>query len=148
MRTAFSPIKEVPKGRLYDVVMNGVQLRIRRPEPLERRESSRFPIQEELQYRVVNRRVPTSTGVGRTIDMSSSGILFSAAEHIPIGRTLEVSVDWPARLGGICLLKLVAVGPVVRSDGNLTALRIQRYEFRTRGIRLVPELTQESALRQ
>jgi len=149
MRTAFTLIKDVPKGRGYAVGLNQIHTsQIHRPEPLERRESSRFPIQEELQYRVVNRRVQTSTGVGRTIDMSSSGILFQAAEAIPLGRTLEVSVDWPARLGGICLLKLVATGPVVRSEGTLTALRIQKYEFRTRGIRLIQELPEESSLRQ
>jgi len=75
--------------------------------------------------------------------MSSSGILFSAAERIPLGRSVEVSVNWPARLG-TCLLKLVATGPVVRCEGDRIALRIQRYEFRTRGAR-VHELDADAA---
>jgi hypothetical protein len=98
----------------------------------ERRESARFPVHLELHYRGVYPGADTSTGIGRTLDISSSGILFSAQEQIPLGRSMEVSVTWPARLEGSCPLKLVAVGSVVRSEGNRTAVRILRYEFRTK----------------
>jgi len=46
---------------------------------------------------------------------------------------VEISVNWPARLGGTCLLKFVATGRVVRADSDKAAIRIERYEFRTRG---------------
>jgi len=45
---------------------------------------------------------------------------------------VEVSVNWPARLDGICALQFVAMGRVVRADGDRAAVRIERYEFRTR----------------
>jgi hypothetical protein len=64
--------------------------------------------------------------------MSSSGILFSTEQRLHLGRLVEVSVNWPARLGGTCPLKFVAVGRVVRSEPNRAALKIERYEFRTR----------------
>jgi hypothetical protein len=65
--------------------------------------------------------------------MGSGGILFTTEERLPVGRTVELSVNWPARLDGVCPLKFVAVGRVVRSEENRAAVRIERYEFRTRG---------------
>jgi hypothetical protein len=99
----------------------------------ERRKSSRFPFREDLQYRVAGKRGGYSAGVGLSLDMSSCGIRFSTLEQIAIGSTVQVSVSWPARLGGICPLKVVAQGRIVRSDAHWAALSIQRYEFRTRG---------------
>ena len=99
---------------------------------LERRTSNRFPLWEELRYRVVNSRADKAYGVGRTLDMSSSGILFSTQNRLQPGRTVEVSVNWPARLDGSCALKFVATGRVVRSEPQRAAVKIERYEFRTR----------------
>jgi hypothetical protein len=45
---------------------------------------------------------------------------------------VEISVNWPARLDGTCLLQLVATGRVVRADAQAAAVRIERYEFKTR----------------
>jgi c-di-GMP-binding flagellar brake protein YcgR len=99
---------------------------------VERRESSRFPLQQEVQYRVLNSRAEKISGVGRTLDMSSSGILFSTEQRLHLGRLVEVAVNWPAWLDGKCPLKFVAVGRVVRSEPFSAALKIERYEFRTR----------------
>jgi len=102
--------------------------------PQERRLSTRFPLQQELSYRVLNGRNGTVAGTGRTLDMSSSGILFTTAERLQLGGSVEVSINWPAQLGGKCPLKLVAIGTVVRSAPACAAVRIERYEFRTRRI--------------
>jgi len=99
---------------------------------LDRRGTSRFPLQEEVQYKLVNRS-NRITGFGRTLNIGSSGILFTTEERLPLGRTVEISVNWPARLGGTCPLKFVALGRVVRADADKAAVRIERYEFRTRG---------------
>jgi hypothetical protein len=99
----------------------------------ERRDSNRFPLQEELSYRVVNTKTERIAGTGRTLDMSSSGICFTTLEKLQIGRQVEVAVNWPALLDGNCALKFVAVGRVVRSDDHSAAVKIERYEFRTRG---------------
>jgi hypothetical protein len=64
--------------------------------------------------------------------MSSGGILFTTSERLQPGRMVEVSVNWPARLDGTCPLQLVATGRIVRSDDETAAVRIERYEFRTR----------------
>jgi len=99
---------------------------------LDRRESNRFPLSENVQYRVINNRSDRASGIGRTLDMSSSGIYFTTEGPLNPGRTVEIAVDWPARLDGICPLRFVAVGRVVRAESRRAALRIDRYEFRTR----------------
>lgn len=99
----------------------------------DRRGTSRFPLREEVTYRVVNARALKISGTGKTLNIGSGGILFSTEERLPMGRTVELSVSWPARLGGTCPLKFVAVGRVVRSDPDKAVVRIERYEFKTRG---------------
>jgi hypothetical protein len=107
--------------------------RVHRPKFLEKRKSSRYPVHQDLQYRVVDHKEGASAGAGLTLDMSGSGIRFSIQEGIQIGRVVEVSVDWPVRLDGTCPMKVVVVGRVVRSEAHWAALSILRYEFRTRG---------------
>ena len=103
----------------------------------DRRSNSRFPVREEVRYRVLNAKSLKLTGVGRTLDISSGGILFTTEDKLPIGKLVEVAVNWPVTLGGVCALRFVAVGRVVRAEHNKAAVRIDRYEFKTR--RLDPE---------
>ncbi len=72
-------------------------------------------------------------GVGQTVDISSGGVLFTTSDRLPTGRMVEIAMNWPARLNGTCALQFVARGRVIRSDGKTAVVRIQRYEFRTRG---------------
>jgi hypothetical protein len=80
------------------------------------------------------------TGSGRTIDLSSSGLSFTADKPLETGQKLDVSIDWPALLDGGVKLQLIVSGVVVRTDGTTTALQIRRHEFRTRrvGLKAVP----------
>jgi len=98
----------------------------------DRRGNSRFPVREEVRYRVLNAKSLNVTGVGRTLNISSGGILFTTEERLPMGKLVEVAVNWPARLGGSCALKFVVVGRVVRAEDDKAAVRIERYEFKTR----------------
>ena len=98
----------------------------------ERRSTTRFPVQEEVKYKILHGKSEKSIGSGETLNIGSGGILFTTEEKIPVGRMVELSVNWPARLGGTCPLKFVATGRVIRSDANKAAVRIERYEFRTR----------------
>jgi hypothetical protein len=71
-------------------------------------------------------------GCGTTLNIGSGGILFTTEDKLPIGRVVELSVNWPARLDGICPLQFVATGRVIRSEAQRAAVRIERYEFKTR----------------
>ncbi|HUA58014.1 MAG TPA: hypothetical protein VML19_04620 [Verrucomicrobiae bacterium] len=99
----------------------------------ERRGTSRYPLSEEVRYRVIHTRSARISGSGKTLNIGSGGILFTTEEKLPMGRMIELSVNWPARLGGTCPLQFVATGRIVRSESNTAAVRIERYEFKTRG---------------
>jgi hypothetical protein len=93
----------------------------------------RFPIEQEVRYKIFNRNT-IEVGSGRTINMSSSGILFTAERPLAIGERFEVAVDWPVRLDNGCALNLVTTGWVLRIEGTRAAIASERYEFRTRGV--------------
>jgi len=80
---------------------------------------------------VIHKSSPVS-GTGKTLNIGSGGVLFTTEEQLPLGRSVELSVNWPARLDGTCPLKFVAIGRVIRSEAEIAAVRIERYEFRTR----------------
>src|SRR5271157_5833925 len=98
-----------------------------------RRGRHRFPIREDVRYRTLHAGGEPADGVGETLDIGSGGILFTTEEKLPMGRPVEVAVNWPVRLDGACPLQLVAVGKVVRSEASQAAVQISRYEFKTRG---------------
>ena len=99
----------------------------------DRRGTSRFPLKEDVKYTVVHSRTLKTSGSGKTLNIGSRGLLFTTEERLPLGRTVELSVSWPALLGGKCPLQFVATGRVVRAESNRAAVKIERYEFRTRG---------------
>ena len=101
---------------------------------VERRRSSRFPIEREVRYKTLSQRSEILSGVGRTLNISSSGVLFTTDHELPIGTRLEVSISWPAQLNERCLLNLVARGRITRQESGHLALQIQQYEFRTQSI--------------
>src|SRR5215469_12786399 len=61
----------------------------------ERRSSGRYPIQQEVVYTLLDGRNRCETVAGRTVDMSSGGILFTTSEAINPGKRLEIAVNWP-----------------------------------------------------
>ena len=97
----------------------------------ERRKSSRFPIERELRYKTLNQRSEILAGNGKTLNISSSGVLFTSDHDLAVGTRLEVSISWPAQLNEKCLLNLVARGRITRHTKGQLALQIQQYEFRT-----------------
>ncbi len=97
----------------------------------DRRGADRFPIEREVRYKVFNRKSGDDLGVGKTLNMSSNGVLFTTDRHLLPGKRLEISISWPAQLNSSVALKLVARGRVVRSDQGAAAIEIHQYEFRT-----------------
>ncbi|MEQ1886021.1 MAG: PilZ domain-containing protein [Bryobacteraceae bacterium] len=97
----------------------------------DRRTTDRFPIEREIRYRVLNKRGGEEAGEGKTINISSSGVLFTSKHLLLPGRRMELSISWPAQLNEKCALKLVARGRVVRFEQGRAAVEIQQYEFRT-----------------
>lgn len=103
------------------------------PDNTDRRSAVRFPIEQDVRYKVFNRNT-IEVGSGKTINMSSNGVLFTTERTLTPGERLEVAVNWPAHLDNKCPLKLVTTGRVIRSEDGRAAIAIERYEFRTQGI--------------
>jgi hypothetical protein len=99
----------------------------------DRRSSGRYTIERELRYRVLNKKSNQETGAGMTINMSSSGILFTTEHMLLVGKSVEIAVSWPATLNNTCPLKFVARGRIVRCEGGRAAMSLDHYEFRTVG---------------
>ncbi len=105
------------------------------PKQPDRRSAGRMSIEREVEYRVLGRREGELLGAGRTVDISSSGVIFTTTHPLLPGRRVELAIDWPAQLDNRCALKLVARGRVVRFEGDRAAIEILQHEFRTRAAR-------------
>ena len=102
--------------------------------PANRRLHQRYPIELDLRYKLIHGRQVLNGGVGKTHDISTKGVFFSADQALPSGLDVELSMDWPLRLGALCQLQVKIAGKVLRSGEHGTAVQITHYEFRTRGI--------------
>ena len=105
-------------------------------EAKERRRRQRFEITCELRFRVLDSRRHLPQQSGKTINMSSKGLLFESPFDLPIGQRVELMIAWPAMLNEKCRLKMVAQGRIVRADNGRVAAMIQKHEFRTQGAAL------------
>ena len=96
----------------------------------ERRTRKRYPIRLEVHFRGTHRG-KRFTGCGRTLNVSSSGLLIASDEHVRQGTVLRMCVDWPFLLNGITPIQLVAEGRVVRTYESGFAAVLERHQFRT-----------------
>jgi len=97
-----------------------------------RRLKRRFAIEQDVRYERVRGAKLVDTGMGKTLDMSSSALRFTTGVPLCRGDKVKVAVDWPVLLDATCRLKMVIYGWVLRSDGNSAVVSIGHYEMRTR----------------
>ena len=102
----------------------------------EQRSHQRYPIELELEYRLLSKSGSEPLGSGKTRNISSRGVLFEAPGSLPEGGSIEVLLSWPFLLEGVCPLRLVMRGRIVRSDLRGVAIQSTYHEFRTAGSRL------------
>jgi PilZ domain len=99
---------------------------------LERRSKARFPLRLTVRYRTLSGG-PALLGVGRTVNMSSNGLLIASDEVIVrTGARLQVTVDWPFLLHGITPLQLIVSCRVTRCHPQEFAVKLDQYQFRTK----------------
>ena len=95
----------------------------------DRRAATRFPIERPVSYKYARGRAWSEANLGKTMNISSTGILFSGDCPLIPGKRLQIAISWPVQLDGKCGLKLVASGNVVRCSGNIVAAKIEKYDF-------------------
>ena len=99
----------------------------------DRRQDRRYHLNLDLKWKLIRRRRVLETGTGKTLDVSSGGILFDAGRNLPEGLNVELSIAWPVLLHNVAPMQLVVVGKVVRSGGRQVAMQTVQHEFRTTG---------------
>jgi hypothetical protein len=98
----------------------------------ERRAKSRYPIALNVRYQTMCETDPTM-GVGRTVNMSSSGTLIACRKKLAEGTRLKMFVEWPSLLNGTTPLQLITVGTVIRCTRFGMSVMFESYQFRTMG---------------
>ena len=99
----------------------------------ERRGKRRFRIEQDIRYKMLYGQRIAETGLGHTLNISSSGVWFTTENMLTAGMPVELSMTWPVLLNDSCPMKLMIYGCVVRSNDAGAAVAIERYEFRTQG---------------
>src|SRR5260370_30740216 len=84
---------------------------------LERRTSVRFPLTLDVRYSVLHRNGPIETGSGQLIDVSSSGLRFTAQAHVEPGLRLDIPINGPVLLDRRIQLQRSLSRLRVRSSG-------------------------------
>lgn len=102
----------------------------------EQRSHQRYPIELEMEYRLLSKGRADHFGTGKTRNISSGGVLFEALGTPPAGSSIELMLSWPFLLEGVCPLRLVMRGRIVRSDVRGVAIQSSYHEFRTAGTRI------------
>lgn len=100
----------------------------------DRRQDRRYGIHLDLRWKLIRRRRVLDTGVGRTLDLSSGGILFESGRQLPVGLNVELAISWPVLLRNEAPMQLIVSGRIVRTAQNRTAVAMAQHEFRTSGI--------------
>ena len=109
----------------------------------------RYPVQVELKYKLLQNGLVAARGFGKTLEFGDGKVSFNVDRRLDQGADLELSLDWPLRIDGVCPLQLIVFGQVVASNREGSTLQITRHEFRTRGthMRAPREAVQRSGFR-
>lgn len=99
----------------------------------ERRSDRRYDIALNVRWKLIRRRRVLDSGIGKTVDVSSGGLMFETDRELPSGLNIELSISWPVLLHNVAPLQLVVAGRVVRTVGQRVGVRMTQHEFRTVG---------------
>ena len=94
-----------------------------------------YPVKIEVHYRFWGPSRLWKTGMGRTVDISNSVILFESEDALPLGRRINLTIPWPARGNPGVRLALHVLGRTVGGLGNRTTVEILRCSFSARASR-------------
>ena len=97
----------------------------------DRRSRRRYPIRLSLQFTATKIRSVTIAGTGSVLDLSSRGIAFTTEKTLHPHMRITLFISWPVLLEGETRIMLVANGTIVRTMGQVAAVKVSRYEFRT-----------------
>jgi len=101
---------------------------------------TRYSIALDLCFKLLNNGRVEQLGVGRTINISSGGVLFETQDDREANDfrddtgTIVVEMTWPFVLNKVCALKLVMRGRIVRWEAGRVAVKVEHHAFHTAGL--------------
>lgn len=102
-------------------------------ENADRRSSHRFPLHLVVKCRWIEPHTNADrTVLSESLNISSKGLVLAPNEAFEPGQVIEASIDWPMLLDKRVPLTLIVEGEVVRKGPDHTAVRIDKYQFKTR----------------
>jgi c-di-GMP-binding flagellar brake protein YcgR len=104
----------------------------RKSNVIERRAASRFSIELNVRYKVMGNGGAREMSQGKTVNISSRGILITTDQALTPGKQVEVEVEWPVKRNARIPLMLFIRGRIVRSKKGqvaLAGLEIVHHEF-------------------
>jgi hypothetical protein len=99
------------------------------PERKNRRTANRYDLDLPFDFRLFGRDQSVQEGRGRTLNMSSHGLLVSPDLRISKGQPIELFVHLPGQLKDAAGARLVILGHVLRSSHAGAAIKIVRHGF-------------------
>lgn len=96
----------------------------------DRRSHRRYPVIVDIKYSLAPSG-HVQVGRGRTINLSSGGVLFEAEVAIPVNASIELSISWPGRSDFQIQFELHATGKALRIGDSKVAVKFDRSIFRT-----------------
>lgn len=102
----------------------------------ERRAAERYAIERDIRWKMQGRRTREAPAVGRTVNISSAGVLFTTGSAVAPGKLIEIAISWPVPLEGDDQLQLIAKGRLVRCTDGFAAVEFRQREFRARHAQL------------
>src|SRR5947209_10257247 len=97
---------------------------------IENRRHRRYPVRLRLHYAVLKGSRVGDSGVGAIVNISSGGVLFEASDICHGMGPIELVIEWPTLPDRS--LNLLMRGQVVRAEGRLVAVKVDKYEFDAR----------------
>jgi len=97
---------------------------------VERRSHMRYAVESNVRYNLFKAKQITRSGIGRTYDISSGGLLLETDHPLPTGCNIELFVEWPG-LRSHGRIEVRIIGQVVRTCGTEAAVQSFRYQFPT-----------------
>ena len=92
-----------------------------------RRRSSRYPVNLELEFRLFDGNGICKTGKGRILNLSEEGVCFRSDEALPSGLNIELCIPWP--FSTLAAVRLQISGQTIRNDRDCCAVKIVRDRF-------------------
>ncbi|MGH9558784.1 MAG: PilZ domain-containing protein [Bryobacteraceae bacterium] len=94
---------------------------------IEHRRSQRFDLRLPLELVRAGAEIRAA---GETRNVSSCGVLFTSAEPVEVGDSIEYFITLPKALGSRIEVRLRCMGKVLRDHSEATfAATLERYEF-------------------